>query len=218
MTLFGYNWRWQSLLVPHPQAILFYPVLLQRRAIKLVKGLENKTYEEKPKELGLFSVEKKNLRVDLIPPHNNLKGGRSEEGTSDKTWGNGLNLHQGKSRLDIRKNFFTERVVKHWNGLPRDMVKSPSLKAFKRHVNMAPRNVVYWQDLEGQVGGWTLLSWRSFPTQMILWSFVVTQVLTTPCQDLPPNQATCKLAINPAFCCASKSELIHCWVELSEPM
>lgn len=92
----------------------------------------------------------------------------------------------GRFRLDIRKSFFTERLVKHWNGLPRDMVKSPSLKAFKRRVNMAPRNMVYWQDLEGQVDGWTLLSWRSFPTQMILWSFVVTQVLTQPLAKIYP--------------------------------
>jgi len=115
----------------------------------MIRGLEYLFYKDRLRELGLFSLEKRRLRGDLIAAFQYLKGACRKDGEGlftrvchDRTRRNGCKLKEGGFRLDIRKKFFTMRVVKHCNRLPREAEDAPSLAVFKARLDGALSTLV----------------------------------------------------------------------------
>ncbi|GAB0185999.1 hypothetical protein GRJ2_001065200 [Grus japonensis] len=107
---------------------------VQRMDTRMIKGLGSLPYEDRLRELGLFSLEKRRHRGDLIAMFQYLKDCYKEDGDSLFTrshiekW---CKLLLGRFRLDTRGKFFTLRTISHWNNLPREVVDSPALDTFK---------------------------------------------------------------------------------------
>jgi len=99
--------------------------------------------------LELFSLEKRRLWGDLIAAFQYLKRAYRKDGENifsraccDGTRSSNFKGKVGRLRLDIRKKFFTIRVVKQWNRLPREVVEAPSLETFKARLDSPLSNLV----------------------------------------------------------------------------
>jgi ribonucleases P/MRP protein subunit RPP40 len=127
---------------------------VQRRAVRMVSGLRGTTYEEKLAEIGILTLEERRLQYDLVQTFKIIRGfdkvdlttwftlvgdnpARITRDTSDP-----LNIVRQVVRTEIRRHFFSNRVIDHWNSLPSEIKLSSSVHSFKFHItNMLLKNL-----------------------------------------------------------------------------
>jgi len=117
---------------------------VQQRAVKAVSGLAGRTYEERLRELGLTTLQARRAETDLVQTFKILRGfddvrgekwfSLVENGRATRANTGGLVLQQQRSRLDLRRHFFSQRVIKGWNQLSPETRNSTSVNAFKSAI------------------------------------------------------------------------------------
>ena len=108
----------------------------------MVRGTRGMTYPQRLSFCGLFSLERRRLRGDLLEVYKILQGG-ADSGNShlirpcqvSSTRGHELKLDKPRARLDLRKFGFSHRVVDPWNRLPASVVSAPSSELFKKRLD-----------------------------------------------------------------------------------
>ena len=147
---------YKTLVRPHLEyAVQFWaPVLrkdvlelekVQRRATKIIRGMEDLSYEERLQSLNLFSLEKRRLRGDMISIYKYSNGDPSivnrlfSKREFKMTRGHSLKLEEKRFNRKLRRGFFTVRAVRMWNSLPQAVVSAGSIDGFKKlldgHLN-----------------------------------------------------------------------------------
>ena len=119
---------------------------VQKQAVRMVSGLQATSYEERLKEIGLWTLEKRRQMFDMVQVYkvlNNIGnveislskiGENISSRINTRSQSDSLNLVKNRSSLDIRKHFFTERVVDQWNRLPSEVKHAPTLRIFKNAI------------------------------------------------------------------------------------
>jgi ribonuclease P/MRP protein subunit RPP40 len=115
---------------------------VQRRATKLIEGYRDYGYEDRLQKTGLISLEKRRVRGDLIQTFKIMKGIDKvnyqdffEVSNAGKTRGHSIKLAKKRSNRDIRKYFFSQRVINSWNGLTQEIVDADTINCFKNRLD-----------------------------------------------------------------------------------
>ena len=116
---------------------------VQKRMVKEVTGLQSRSYEERLVELGMETLEKRRLDQDLVQAYKILK---EVDNVDKSTWfqqvpadriqhtratEGGHNIVRTNSRLELRRNFFSQRVAERWNALPQKAKEARTVVEFK---------------------------------------------------------------------------------------
>lgn len=115
---------------------------VQRRATRLIRAFKGVPYNSRLRLLNLTSLELRRLRGDLIQVYKIVHGFDNlsfsdffKFANSNITRGHCLKLQKVQSRINIRRYFFSQRVVNEWNGLPEDVVMARSVNGFKNALD-----------------------------------------------------------------------------------
>ena len=146
----------QQIWSPHLQKDIDEIEKVQRRATKLVKGLGDLEYEERLDELKLFRLSDRRRRGDMITVYKMINGmtdidfttlfklnTRSNVNMNTRSHQQQISLtHMASMKTDVRRSFFSQRIIVPWNSLPPTVVNSANVEMFKRNYDMLVLNNV----------------------------------------------------------------------------
>jgi hypothetical protein len=122
---------------------------VQRRATKMIVECRGQDYETRLKNTGLIRVQERHIRGDLIQVFKLIKGIDRVDfnkffqlSDTDRTRGHKYKIIKNRSRLEIRKQFFSQRVVNTWNNLPSFVVEADSVNCFKNRLDSVWSGIV----------------------------------------------------------------------------
>jgi hypothetical protein len=131
---------------------------VQKRATKMVKGLKNLSYKERLIILQLPTLKFRRIRGDMIEVYKILCGVYDVQicpsllkSENTRTRGNCLKLQTIRTRYDIRKYSFTNRIVKIWNSLPDAVIAADSVNCFKNKLDVHWRNEEIYYDYKSDL-------------------------------------------------------------------
>ena len=133
---------------------------VQRRATKILPALKKLSYADRLKRCGLPTLSYRRVRGDMIETYKILSGKYDESAAPAlalndyvSTRGNDLKLQVLNTRYELRKHFFTCRIIAYWNSLPNEVILADSTNIFKKRLDKFWQNQDIIFDYKSEITG-----------------------------------------------------------------